>query len=65
MPAKVAQSFKIDPARSKIGFRVHHLLGTARGNFSKFSGTIIVDRQSVVWADPAADLTQKLNADMK
>jgi outer membrane protein len=27
--------------------------------------TIIVDRQSVVWADPAADLTQKLNADMK
>jgi len=27
--------------------------------------TIIVDRQSVVWADPAADLTPKLNADMK
>ena len=27
--------------------------------------TIIVDRQSVVWADPATDLTTKLNADMK
>ncbi|MFT3696346.1 MAG: OmpH family outer membrane protein [Kofleriaceae bacterium] len=27
--------------------------------------TIIVDRQSVVWADPATDLTAKLNADMK
>ncbi|MEO6776217.1 MAG: OmpH family outer membrane protein [Kofleriaceae bacterium] len=27
--------------------------------------TIIVDRQSVVWADPATDLTQKLNAQMK
>ncbi len=27
--------------------------------------TIIVDRTSVVWADPAADLTAKLNADMK
>jgi outer membrane protein len=27
--------------------------------------TVIVDRQSVVWADPAADLTAKLNADMK
>jgi outer membrane protein len=27
--------------------------------------TIIVDRQSVVWADPATDLTVKLNADMK
>ena len=29
--------------RSHIGFSVHHLLGTARGEFHKFSGAIEVD----------------------
>ena len=38
------QTFKIDPAHSRIAFKVRHLLGTAKGNFSKFSGTIVVDR---------------------
>jgi len=27
--------------------------------------TVIVDREAVVWADPAIDLTPKLNAEMK
>jgi polyisoprenoid-binding protein YceI len=36
-------SYRIDPARSHIAFSVHHLLGTARGEFHKFSGTIEVD----------------------
>ena len=40
-----SETFKVDPAHSKIGFRVRHLLGTAKGNFSKFSGTIVVDRE--------------------
>ena len=38
-------ALKIDRAHSTIGFKVRHLLGTARGNFSKFSGTIVVDRE--------------------
>ena len=38
------QNFKIDPPHSTIAFKVRHLLGTAKGNFSKFSGTIVVDR---------------------
>lgn len=38
------ESFKIDRPHSTIAFRVGHLLGTARGCFSKFSGTMIVDR---------------------
>lgn len=37
-------TFKIDPAHSRIGFSVRHLIGTAKGQFSKFSGTIVVDR---------------------
>ena len=40
-----AETFKIDPAHSTIAFKVRHLLGTAKGKFSKFSGTIAVDRE--------------------
>src|SRR5256714_6070499 len=40
-----SDSFKIDPAHSTIAFKVRHLLGTAKGKFSKFSGTIVVDRE--------------------
>ena len=39
------ETFKIDPAQSKIGFSVRHMLGSAKGNFSKFGGTIVVDRE--------------------
>ena len=38
------ETFKIDPAHSTIAFKVRHMLGTAKGKFSKFSGTIVVDR---------------------
>lgn len=38
------ENFKIDPSHSTIAFKVRHMLGTAKGNFSKFSGTIVVDR---------------------
>lgn len=36
---------KIEPARSTIAFKVRHLLGNAKGKFSKFSGTIDLDRE--------------------
>jgi polyisoprenoid-binding protein YceI len=38
-------TFKVDPSRSTIAFKVRHLLGAAKGKFSKFSGTIVVDRE--------------------
>jgi polyisoprenoid-binding protein YceI len=37
--------FKFNPAHSTIAFKVRHLLGTAKGRFTKFSGTIEVDRE--------------------
>jgi polyisoprenoid-binding protein YceI len=37
--------FKFDPAHSTIAFKVRHFLGTAKGKFTKFSGTIEVDRE--------------------
>jgi len=37
------ETFKIDPSHSRIGFKVRHMLGSAKGSFAKFSGTIEVD----------------------
>jgi len=42
--AQATDTFKIDPSHSTIGFKVRHMLGSAKGKFSKFSGTIEVDR---------------------
>ena len=42
--AHANETFKIDPSRSTIAFKVRHMLGSAKGNFSKFSGTIELDR---------------------
>lgn len=42
--AQANETFKIDPSRSTIAFGVRHMLGTAKGKFSKFKGTIVVDR---------------------
>jgi polyisoprenoid-binding protein YceI len=38
------ETFKVDPSRSTIAFKVRHMLGTAKGKFPKFKGTIVVDR---------------------
>jgi polyisoprenoid-binding protein YceI len=43
--AHANEIFKFDPARSTIAFKVRHFLGTAKGRFTKFSGTIEVDRE--------------------
>ena len=42
--ASANEIFKFDPAHSTIAFKVRHMLGTAKGKFTKFSGTIEVDR---------------------
>jgi polyisoprenoid-binding protein YceI len=42
--ALATEAFKIDAAKSTIAFKVRHMLGNARGRFSKFNGTIVVDR---------------------
>jgi polyisoprenoid-binding protein YceI len=37
--------FKFDQSHSTIGFKVRHMLGSAKGKFTKFSGTIEIDRE--------------------
>jgi polyisoprenoid-binding protein YceI len=44
-PARAGDIFKFDQAHSAIGFKVRHMLGSAKGKFTKFSGTIEVDRE--------------------
>jgi polyisoprenoid-binding protein YceI len=37
--------FRFDPSHSIVAFKVRHMLGTAKGRFTKFGGTIDVDRE--------------------
>jgi polyisoprenoid-binding protein YceI len=43
--ATANEIFKFDQAHSTIGFKVRHMLGSAKGKFTKFNGTIEVDRE--------------------
>jgi polyisoprenoid-binding protein YceI len=42
--ALAGETSRIDPTHSTIAFKVRHMLGTAKGTFSKFNGRIVVDR---------------------
>ena len=44
-PIRANEIFKFDSAHSTIAFKVRHMLGTAKGKFTKFSGTIEIDRE--------------------
>lgn len=43
--AEANETFKFDQAHSTIAFKVRHMLGSAKGKFTKFSGTIEIDRE--------------------
>lgn len=43
--AFAAETYKIDPAHSRIGFNVHQAVTTVTGRFRKFEGTVAVDRE--------------------
>lgn len=43
--AEANEIFKFDQAHSTIAFKVRHMLGSAKGKFTRFSGTIEVDRE--------------------
>jgi polyisoprenoid-binding protein YceI len=43
-PGAFAETYKIDTAHSRIAFSLHQFVGTVRGDFHRFSGTIEVDR---------------------
>jgi polyisoprenoid-binding protein YceI len=43
--AHASDTYEFDPSHSTIAFKVRHFLGTAKGHFTKFSGTIEIDRE--------------------
>lgn len=40
------ETYEIDPAHSSVAFRVRHLFTKIPGSFTKFSGTVVVDRDN-------------------
>jgi polyisoprenoid-binding protein YceI len=45
LPARAAvETYEIDPVHSSIGFTIRHFFTNVPGSFTKFSGTIVADR---------------------
>jgi len=42
-----AQTFKIDPVHSSVGFSIRHLVSNVKGRFTDFSGTIVYDPKKI------------------
>ncbi len=47
LPALAADTYKIDPSHSEIGFKVRHFLSKTPGRFAKFQGTIQIDEKDL------------------
>jgi len=41
------ETYVIDPVHSSVEFKIRHVVGKVPGAFTKFSGTIIVDRDNL------------------
>ena len=41
------ETYKIDPVHSSVGFTIRHFFSNVPGAFTKFSGTIVVDRDNL------------------
>lgn len=45
LSAQSAETYKIDPVHSSIGFKVRHFLAKVSGSFAEVTGTIVVDSE--------------------
>jgi polyisoprenoid-binding protein YceI len=41
------ETYAIDPVHSSVGFSIRHIFSKVPGSFTKFSGTIVVDRDNL------------------
>jgi len=47
-PARAADTYKVDPVHSSVGFSVRHLvISNVKGKFDEFSGTIVVENNAI------------------
>lgn len=47
LPGWTAGTWRIDPAHSRVGFSVRHLMSKVRGTFREFSGEIVTEEDPV------------------
>jgi len=51
------ETYAIDPVHSSVGFSIRHFLTKMPGRFTKFSGTIVVDRDNLENSSVSAEIT--------
>ncbi|MFT3782751.1 MAG: YceI family protein [Nibricoccus sp.] len=61
------EAYKIDPVHSSVGFSIRHFVSKVPGTFTKFSGTITVDRDNLEKSsvDATVDITSINTANEK
>jgi len=61
------ETYAIDPVHSSVGFSIRHLVGKVHGSFTKFIGTITVDRANLEKSsiDASIDVTSVNTANEK
>ncbi len=73
-PARAAtETYNIDPVHSSVGFSIRHVFSKVPGTFSKFSGTITLDRTNLEASTVEASIdinsvntaSEKRDADIK
>ncbi len=50
------ETYTIDPVHSAVGFSIRHFVAKVPGKFSKFSGTITVDRENLAQSSAEATI---------
>jgi polyisoprenoid-binding protein YceI len=67
------ETYQIDPVHSSVGFKIRHFVSKVPGSFTKFSGTIKVDRdalenssvEAVIEVGSVSTFNDKRDADLK
>lgn len=64
LPVLAADTYKIDPSHSEVGFKVRHFLSKTPGRFAKFQGTIQIDEKDITRSSVEVSIdTASVNTD--
>jgi len=56
IPLSLAATYEIDPSHSSVSFKIRHLVGTVRGGFMKFNGTIEMNPEDLTQSNVFANI---------
>ncbi len=64
LPVLAADTYKIDPSHSEVGFKVRHFLSKTPGRFAKFQGIIQIDEKDITRSSVEVSIdTASVNTD--